>query len=146
MFLVSEGAVIGLDDVLELGERLVGGPELEHIAGDDLAVFEVDDLTQHLLLVQLAPLVLLQLVAERGREVGGVLIGRGAVDDHILTLPAHEFEDQVLGLGRGGHNDLGRLTQTQTEHHHVPCVLQVLECGQLVTPCVVPLRAAQTLI
>ena len=37
---------------------------LEHIARDDLAIFEVDNPTHHLLLVQLGTLVLLQLVAK----------------------------------------------------------------------------------
>ena len=53
VLLVGEGAVVGLHDELELREGLVRRPQAEHIAADHLAVFEVDDLAQHLLLVQL---------------------------------------------------------------------------------------------
>ena len=144
--LVSEGAVIRLDDVLKLGERLVSGPEFEHIAGNHLAVFKVDDLAQNLLLVQLRSLVLLQLLLEGCGKVLFVLVGAGAVDHHIVTLAPDEVEDQVLGARRSRHNDLGRVTQTQAEHHHVPRLLDVVECGQLITPCKVELRAAQALV
>ena len=75
--LLAGGAVVGLEDVLELGEGLVHRPELEHVPLDDASLLRVDDLSVDLLPAQLRPLVLQDLLLEARGEVGKVGVGRG---------------------------------------------------------------------
>ena len=134
-----------MDDVLEPGELAPGRPELEHGAVDDTALLRVDDLGVDLLSAQGSALVLQDLLAEVVRQVAQVGVGRGGRQDNVIALAAHQFDDQVLGFGRGRTYKMGLRAQAHTELDLIPGLLQIVPCGQLVQPAPVELRPTEPL-
>ena len=149
MGLLGEGAVVGLQDELQLGQRLLSRPELEPVPLDDAALLGVKDLGVDLLLAELGPLVLHDLLAEVVRQVVDVGVGRGGRQVDIIALPANQLDDQVLGARGGGAYQAGLPVgvhlQAHAEHDLVPRFLQVVPSGQLVGPAPVELWPPEAL-
>ena len=147
--LVGEGAVVGLEDVLQLRQGFVRRPELEPVPLDDAALLGVEDLGIDLLLAELRPLVLHDLLSEVVRQVVDVGVGRGGRQEDVIALPAHQLDDQVLGARGGGAYQAGLPVsvhlQAHAEHDLVPRLLQVLPSGQLISPATVKLWTPEAL-
>ena len=120
-------------------------PEAEHLPLNHARLFGVDQLSLDLLTAKSGALVLQDLLLEVVSQIGNVGIRRGAGDHHIVALPAYQLHDQILRPRGRGADQPDLLTQTQAELHHVPRLLQVIPCGQLVTPATVELRASESL-
>ena len=103
--LLAGGAVVGLDDVLELGELPPGRPELEHVPLDDATLLGVDDFGVNLLPPQLGALELENLLLEVLGQVGEVGVGRGGGHHHVVAVPPHQFDDEVFRFGCRGADE-----------------------------------------
>ena len=104
---LGEGAVVALQDKLQLRQGLVGRPELEPLSLDDPALFRVNDLGIDLLPPKLGSLVLQDLLPEAWGEVVEVGVGRGGCQVNVVAFPADQVNNQVFRLGGGRRKDAG---------------------------------------